>query len=634
MEAKTDSNNYKRIADAIRRKNGSEDRYYPSEMPDAIDAIRTEPIVVDDDLNPESENPVQNRAIVEGISEALEAANTYTDEAVQAMDDEKQNTLVSGENIKTVNNQTLLGDGNIVIGAEGTIPIDSSLRPSSENAVQNKVIWHSLEGKQPRLVSGGNIKTFNGESILGAGDLTTPDTYLESVSIDTDTVPGTLSISEITNPHTYENNILTLGTVPGSTTAHVVYPYAFFNNKKVSFESFTGDQGRNYIILAQTTKGFIFTTLQGGLYYVNNTGLGSNSEATKNLNTTINIEIPATVELLNDSTLKINDLTVTKATLTGALKSYDTITKLIIGYSIDFRSQHNAGTSATIGITTAEAKVLKFTLNNGNDVLLNIDEIAPEPVEERKPLEGMKLSILGDSISTFSGYIPTGYTNYYPRWGLSDVNQTWWKMLMNETGLELLVNASSGGTSVCGNSSSTTDAAAGCSTKRVNDLSDGSENPDIVICFIGINDFSHRYTESINWTYKPLGDYIGVTSIPEDSTNVDEFGKAYGLMLYKIMSKYKSSKVYACSILETTHVQKEASAGFPANNGGGFTVSQYNARIKTLCENLGANFIDLHSCGINYWNLSDFTGDGLHPNPSGAVLIKERVKAALLNDIK
>lgn len=58
----------------------------------------------------------------------------------------KQDTLVSGTNIKTVNGQSLLGNGNIEIEGGGTV--DSSLSTTSENPVQNKIITAALNGKQ------------------------------------------------------------------------------------------------------------------------------------------------------------------------------------------------------------------------------------------------------------------------------------------------------------------------------------------------------------------------------------------------------------------------------------------------------------------------------------------------------
>ena len=51
------------------------------------------------------------------------------------------------------------------------ITVDSSLSTSSTNPVQNKVVTNALNNKQTTLVSGSNIKTINGNSILGSGDL-------------------------------------------------------------------------------------------------------------------------------------------------------------------------------------------------------------------------------------------------------------------------------------------------------------------------------------------------------------------------------------------------------------------------------------------------------------------------------
>lgn len=60
----------------------------------------------------------------------------------------KQDQLVSGTNIKTVNGQSLLGNGNIQIEGGGTINCDSKLSTTSENPVQNKVITNAINGKQ------------------------------------------------------------------------------------------------------------------------------------------------------------------------------------------------------------------------------------------------------------------------------------------------------------------------------------------------------------------------------------------------------------------------------------------------------------------------------------------------------
>lgn len=77
----------------------------------------------------------------------------------------KQDTLISGRNIKTVNNVSLLGPGNIEVSAEGL-------------------------NLQEKLVSGENIKTINNESLLGSGDIPVVTTVYEAYGENTN---GSLS---------------------------------------------------------------------------------------------------------------------------------------------------------------------------------------------------------------------------------------------------------------------------------------------------------------------------------------------------------------------------------------------------------------------------------------------------------
>ena len=85
-----------------------------------------------------------------------------------------QSTLVSGTNIKTINNQSILGSGNISIGGgSGTDDYDQlNNRPqiNSNTLTGNKT--SSDLGLQDALVSGTNIKTINNQSLLGSGNIT------------------------------------------------------------------------------------------------------------------------------------------------------------------------------------------------------------------------------------------------------------------------------------------------------------------------------------------------------------------------------------------------------------------------------------------------------------------------------
>lgn len=72
---------------------------------------------------------------------------TYVDTGLAT----KQATLVSGTNIKTINNQSILGSGNLVIGG----PIDTEISTSSTNAVQNKAIPNYIVSRGENLVTNG-----------------------------------------------------------------------------------------------------------------------------------------------------------------------------------------------------------------------------------------------------------------------------------------------------------------------------------------------------------------------------------------------------------------------------------------------------------------------------------------------
>ena len=85
-------------------------------------------------------------------------------------DSSKQDALVSGTNIKTINGNSVLGSGNLVIGGSGSADwgqIGGTL--SNQTDLQT-----ALDAKQASLVSGTNIKTINGNSLLGSGNIEIP----------------------------------------------------------------------------------------------------------------------------------------------------------------------------------------------------------------------------------------------------------------------------------------------------------------------------------------------------------------------------------------------------------------------------------------------------------------------------
>ena len=96
-------------------------------------------------------------------------------EGVETSLGNKQDTLVSGANIKTINNQSILGEGNIEISDYYTKTeadeIFATTTQVNHQAADISALQTDMRGKQATLVSGENIKTINSESILGSGDI-------------------------------------------------------------------------------------------------------------------------------------------------------------------------------------------------------------------------------------------------------------------------------------------------------------------------------------------------------------------------------------------------------------------------------------------------------------------------------
>lgn len=79
--------------------------------------------------------------------------------------DNKQDNLISGTNIKTVNGNSILGSGDIGITSAVSWGNVSGTLSNQED------LNTALNAKQNTLISGTNIKTINGSSVLGSGNL-------------------------------------------------------------------------------------------------------------------------------------------------------------------------------------------------------------------------------------------------------------------------------------------------------------------------------------------------------------------------------------------------------------------------------------------------------------------------------
>lgn len=102
----------------------------------------------------------------------------------------KQSVLVSGTNLKTVNNVSLLGSGSINIDKNfvGLSEVDNTR--DLDKPVSN-ITKNLLDSKQAKLISGQTIKTINNENLLASGNI-----VIDKVSLGLGNVENTADIDK------------------------------------------------------------------------------------------------------------------------------------------------------------------------------------------------------------------------------------------------------------------------------------------------------------------------------------------------------------------------------------------------------------------------------------------------------
>ena len=228
---------------------------------------------------------------------------------------------------------------------------------------------------------------------------------------------------------------------------------------------------------------------------------------------------------------------------------------------------------------------------------------------------GKYLSVLGDSISTFKNYVPAENSVFYDgnKHGITDASKTWWGITMDELGMQLCVNNSWSGSRVTTTNGT---AGAGC-MDRCQNLHTSTHEPDIIIVYMGINDFNNEV---------PLGTYDGKSSIPSETTT---FREAYGIMLDKILTRYQNARVFVSTLPYCD--RNEDDNEFPEINAEGVPLPDYNNAIRELADSFGLDVIELSKCGITYQNRKLYLGDELHPNEEGMKLVARKVVNTIRN---
>ena len=204
----------------------------------------------------------------------------------------------------------------------------------------------------------------------------------------------------------------------------------------------------------------------------------------------------------------------------------------------------------------------------------------------------LRVGVIGDSISTFSGVIPSAYKAYYPKGDVDMWTETYWARLINDYwNAELDLNCSYSGSRVAPISGYDSDFVARCETFI---------NPDIVLLHGGTNDYASEYVE--------LGEFDFTSSVDNLNTFA-RFRESYVAVIKKIQAKYPDALII-CII-------------------GDYAKGDYGESVKTIAEHFDLPYVD-------------FRGDskvtkcsGSHPDSAGmahmAARIYEETKAQVEN---
>jgi hypothetical protein len=139
------------------------------------------------DPSPSDAAKDQSRLLTNADIEALRGINGN----IQAQLVNKQDILRSGVNIKTINSQSLLGGGDLIISSEtywGDI---------LGNIIDQTDLVVALDAKQDLLVNQVNIRSINGISLLGSGDIIIgggPTPTLDEVTDAGNTTTNSISV--------------------------------------------------------------------------------------------------------------------------------------------------------------------------------------------------------------------------------------------------------------------------------------------------------------------------------------------------------------------------------------------------------------------------------------------------------
>ena len=211
-------------------------------------------------------------------------------------------------------------------------------------------------------------------------------------------------------------------------------------------------------------------------------------------------------------------------------------------------------------------------------------------------MQQKKASVLGDSVSTYEGCNPQGYSVFYHAFeieqnGLTGWQDMWWARVMNWLNAQPLVIDAYSGSRAAGAGF----PAASCDTRLMN-LGRNGETPDIILVYIGTNDFGYGVPLRRRHRFGPK--------------DLTVFADAYAHLLTQLRLLYPKAWVM-CGTLMRTRLRGEPEWKMPERMAGD-TLDTFNEVIRECCRKTSCVLVDLAQTGMLYETL-----DGAHPTADG-----------------
>lgn len=233
-------------------------------------------------------------------------------------------------------------------------------------------------------------------------------------------------------------------------------------------------------------------------------------------------------------------------------------------------------------------------------------------------MPGLKFSIMGDSISTFEGCTPDGYALFYnderlETSGVTSPSDTWWSHVARALGGEILADDAWSGSMVDGAGF----PAAKSPERAAALLGEDGQTPDVVITFIGINDYGWggAAAQAAGHSHA-MPKCIDLASVPEQVAGAapadaaEQFGNAYRTMLRNIRAMAPDALVYCVTLLPG----RTRGVDHPefAYRLRGVHLDEYNRAIREAAAAEGCRVADVRAFGHDYESL-----EGTHPTNLG-----------------